>query len=553
MEAHEVVKTVTSRENDVSWTERTTRMDADYDIWSNVPTEEDTHQGIINITTPDFRSFADELQKGLVRSERNLSIYMAEKEGSDERDNISMLERLFIYCFDKADLFLLMKGLIPLKDQLAWFGMIRGEMAVRMLNRRDKKGFIPDYLPPDPRWLTYQYGKNGLEWVNSKTFRSADDLRANYNLDIPARGDGQGTEFYDYWDIQNGKVVNTLVSQNQVLKEDKYELKTIPFLIVPIATRPQVVDRSGLRSAGHGDSIYAAVRGFVPVINKMLTLRATWANRLAHAPLDYMKADANDDDITDKDLYTEIGAVINRPPGSSLGRIPLPEISQTLMTLSGELSAQRQRATAPNVVFGDVVMPSSGTAISELKEAEEKAYFLSLTALDTIYTRMCYMIEEQILDQKLKFPIDGVKDGKFYEDKITPVDIKRAHIIKTEHTIRSRFGTLQAMETGQMARTLDLPWEYIYEEILKIQDPKRLMELKETEDMNQDPVMKLKHTVERGIAEGRLDQYHMERLDRLLAEIFQQPAGLQGGVPPQGGVPGIPPGGGSQGGVNASQ
>ena len=553
MEANEVVKTVTSRENDVGWTERTTRMDADYNIWSNVPTEKDTHQGTINITTPDFRSFADELQKGLVRSERNISIYMAEKEGTDERDNISMLERLFIYCYDKADLLLLMKGLIPLKDQLTWFGMIRGEMVVRMLNRRDKKGFIPDYLSPDPRWLTYQYGNNGLEWVNSKTFRSKDDLKANYDLDIPARGDGEGTEFYDYWDIQSGRVVNTLVSQNQVLRENKYDLKTIPFLIVPIATRPQVVDRSGLRSAGHGDSIYAAVRGFVPVINKMLTLRATWANRLAHAPLAYIKADANDDDITEEQLYTEIGTVINLPPGSSLKRIPLPEISQTLMTLSGELSAQRQRATAPNVVFGDVVMPSSGTAISELKEAEEKAYFLSLTALDTIYTRMCYMIEEQILDQKLKFPIDGVQDGKFYEDKITPVDIKRAHIIKTEHTIRSRFGTLQAMETGQMALMLQLPLEYIWDKILKIQDPKRLKELKEAETLDKDPVQVARHAQERAMKEGRIDDaiYYREIGETLLRMRFQQPSGMaQAGQQPTGfgEVSGIP-----QGGVNASQ
>ena len=122
--AIEAAKRVKDKEGEES--ELHTRHDADYEIWDLEPTETDTHEGTVNITSPDPRAFADELQKGLVRSNRTVQIRMGAEEGSDERKNMGKLERLFDFCFERADLYLRNIGLPPLKNQLVWFEMLRG-------------------------------------------------------------------------------------------------------------------------------------------------------------------------------------------------------------------------------------------------------------------------------------------------------------------------------------------------------------------------------------------------------------------------------------------
>ena len=490
LSAIEITEKVTEKEHDVDWAQLTKRQDNDYDIWALEATETDAHDETINITSPDPRSYADELQKGLVRSDRSINIHMGELEGSDERDNISKLERLFDFCFSRNDERLRKMGLISLKNSLTWYSMIRGFSAVRILNNLEDDSLDPFYLPLDPRWLTYEYGDRGLSWEAYKTFRTKADLEATYKYEPQ----NEMAEVIDYWQWDKGKknkATNAIICDNAWLKPPKsYNMRRLPILILPVGTRPIVVDRQGIRRAGFGDSIYSASRGLVPIMNQALTMWATWANILAHTPFIH-KAGEGSKDI---ELFQgRLDAIIKVPKEDEFEALGLPEISMTLVNLIGQLLAQWQRATAPFVVFGDVTMPSSGTAISELKEAEEKAYFPYLTNLDSIYTDMCYMIEEQLIDGGLEFEIDGIgKDNKFHKDTITPVDIKRPHIIKVEHTIKRKYGEFQALQMAQMSRDAGLlSLETIMEKILKVQDPKSEISLLDFEKVRNDPIMLL--------------------------------------------------------------
>ena len=544
-----VTKKVERKENEEGQTQLTQRQDNDYDIWSLEATETDKHKGNINITSPDPRSYADELQKGLVRSDRSIAIHMGELEGEDERDNISKLERLFDFTLARADERLRRMGLISLKNSLVWYSMVRGFGAVRILNNLDKdKALDSFYLPVDPRWLTYEYGDNGLLWVAYKTFRTKADLQDTYKYeptkDVP--------EVIDYWEWDEGKkekkATNAVVCEGEWLKAPKsYEMRRLPFLILPVGTRPVVVDEQGIRTAGYGDSIYSTSRGLVPIINKALTMWATWANIRANTPL-LWKAE-NMEASKELELFQgRLDAIVKIPKGDEFEALGLPEISATLVNLVGQLLAQWQRATAPFVVFGDVTMPSSGTAISELKEAEEKAYFPYLTNLDAIYTDMCYMIEEQLIDGGLKFEVDGLgRDKRYYKDKITPVDIKRPHIIRVEHRIKSKYGEFQALQMAQMSRDAELlSLETIMEKILKIQDPKREIALIDFEKIRRDPIMLIVSAIGLLQKEGRTDEagYLMDLANKLGSQGPIQMSGQTQAPPtaPMGGaMPAQPP------------
>lgn len=499
------------REKEEEWSDLWARMDNDYERWTvsgdvtYYRKSYDTHAGMINIILPDPRSYADELQKGLVRSDRTISIFMGELEGSDERDNISKLERLFEFCLERADNRLLRRGLLRLKSSVVWYGMLRGRMAARIVNWIDgKNGLVADYLPLDPRWLTYEYDADGLKWVNYKTFRTAEDLKNAYNFPVNKKVSAVN----DYYLRQGDKIVNLLMTDKELIKKNIHKMSEIPIIITPISTRPPISDHGGARIVGFGDSIYADVRELIDIRNKIASLFASWVNLNANMPYKHFRGDSGTDI---ENLISYPGATWNLGPNEDIVPIEQKDISNVVLPFLGMLDAQWQRGSAPYVVFGDIEMPSSGTAISELKEAEEKAYFLCLEALDAFYTQLCYMTERQIVEGGLKFEIEGVKDKKLYSDKITPVDIKRPHVIKVTHTIRSKFGELQDYQIAQMAEMLGLSKETIYEKILKLQDPKREKELAAIEILEQHPLWMTHIGGDRSITEKRRDFYEFTR------------------------------------------
>lgn len=546
-DAASVIEKVNEKEKSKQFLELYDRQDDDYAIYISDLTSKaytalrETYDETINIPCPDPRAYADEIIDLLVRAQRAIAIHTAEQKGSDERENISDLERLFDFALTRGDVLLQNKGLIPLKDSLVWYGAIRGYSAARILNYlNDKRELIADYLPLDPRWLTYEYGENQLLWAGYKTFRSEHDLIARYDY-TPKK---QTAEVIEYWEHDGEKASNAVVCDGEFLKKPTdYPLPSIPIIILPVATRPVVVDREGIRVKGYGDSIFATSRQIIPIINQLFTLWATYANVLANAP--WVQSLEEGTEKLEK-IYSKINTVIGLPKGSEISKMDLGEIPGTLVNLLQFLLEMWQRATKPFISFGQADKQWSGTAIDLLQSGEEKAYGPVLRSLDAMYTAICYKIEEQINAGGLKFEIEGVgRDKEYFKQKISPVTVKRPHIIKVEHIVESRYGKMSKYQLARMAKDMDIPDEYIWETILKIQDPKMLDELRAMEKTEKDPIMVLLKAAYGYHKLGRFDKEHyvldlMERLGSQGGAMPQtSPAGAESGFTPE--MPPMPP------------
>lgn len=535
-----VISRTKDKEVEPDWSQLSERQDNDYGIWRNKATETDKHKETINITCPDPRSYADELQKGLVRSDRSINIRVGELEGSDERDSISRLERLFDFLFGRADLYLRNKGLTSLKNSNIWYSMIRGFSSDRILVYLDNGNLVVDMMPLDPRWLTYEYGEDGLSWVTYKTFRTKSELKGTYGSKYGL--DKDIAEVYDCWEWNAKKKIatNGVACAGEWLKAPKpYKMRRLPILIVPVGTRPVVTDEEGIRRAGFGDSIYAASRELVPIKNKSLTMWATWANILAHIPLIHETQDGSKEIIL---FQGRQEAIIDIPPGDKLYALDLPEVSATLVNLVGQIDAMYQRAMGPHIVFGQssFTQPPSGTAIDLMTEGMDKAYFPYLTNLDSIYTDMCYMIEEQLIDGGLKFEIDGLgKDNRYYKDEITPVDVKRPHLIEVKHTVQSEYGAMQDLQKAQMAKELGIADETWLEKYLKFQDVKSEIALSDFQIVRKDPIMLLISAISLLHDRGRHEEASMlkDLADKLGPQgPIQMPGQPQASPSPTGGA-----------------
>jgi len=499
-----------------------TRMDNDYDYHWNLDTDFPTPLGRkkarvkrdtdIEIVTNFSRTFAEKVQAVLAAAEMQIIVRMAEQEGEDKRDDVGKLERLFHFGFEKADERLRRMLLPPLRDQLIWFGTIRGYRAGRFLVYKDNQNnVIFDFMPLDPRWLTYATGSRGLLWAAYKYFRSKESLQDEHGAEnIPKINNN---EVIDWWenDKENG-IINAVVCNNTFLKEPKpVNIPSMPILISPAYTRPPLTSSTTTKSQvtseieGYGESIFAPNRELTKVINDLASIWATHANLLAKQPLvNYRKKSG----VTLKSTAYMAEAVLNLPMDENkLDTVPMKEISPTLVNLMGWLNAQRQQGALPDIEFGELKdFPLSGTAINELQEARDKVYGAQVRGLNNFYADICRLMEEQLIAGKLPITVETLEKDKYFKTKVTPVDLKKPHIIKVEFTARTPWTQLDTYQIADMAKRLGLPDAFIQEHILKLPDPKGLGDLAAIELFENSPKGALLKAWKGLMARGREDE-----------------------------------------------
>ena len=538
----EITKKVTDKEKELSSIH--TRMDADYKRWRLDPYKLDGRKNTISITGNTPRTFADALHRSIGACDRQISIYMAEREGADVRDDIGKLERLLTFGLDMADKRLRRLGKSQLLPSEAWYAMLRGASAVRVLVYMEGDRVVFDIVPLDPRWLTYEYGDDGLLWINYKTFPTQASIEATYNVKLSQKK----PVLFDYWEWKNDRPVNTILCGNEILGVNELSKGlSMPILLAPTTTRPPA---SADYIQDEADSIYAGARDIFLQKNVMASLWATQAKIIAKKPVVNYKGPQGAD--LNETVYNP-DEIINLVEGQNrLSEMPVNDVSNTLLNLYGELSAQEQRATVSNIEYGQLDIRLSGVGIGELKEPSSRILWFILSNLDYLWTGICELIEEQILaggvDGRVrKVKIKGIDRKKYFEEEVKAIDLKRPHIIKVEHVIRTPWQQLDVLNMAQMAKTLGIPDEVIVEDLLKFQDPKRIEELRAIEMVSKDPVMMIYKAVRRLIAEGRGDEaeYLMQMLHKLAQEQTTQPISGEG-RPPEEGIPlpeeEIPPG-----------
>jgi len=502
------------------------RMDKDFDIWNQKETKWDTHKTAINITLPDGRLFANEVYAKLIAAEMQIIIRMAEREGVDNRDDVSKQEMLLSFALEQADRRLAQMLLTPLRDSLIWYGLVRGWRSARILVWKDKNGVIFDILPLDRRWLVWDVGKTGLLRVGYITFRSSGEIEEEYGIK-PSKGvlstlrgwAGLPEKDYVVVDFWEGKE-NTVVCHDNILKKaTKHNLRRLPFVIVPVATRPPVVSQGTDTSSGYGDSIFAPNRHIYGIDSRLASVEATHANLLAKQPMINYYDEQGISDL--KETINQPEAVLNLPMGhNKLESSPMKEVSVTLLNLREFIESRRRRGELPYLELG--TPPASGTALAIVQDAGDRIFGPQLRNLNFFYARMCEMIEEQLIDGGYKVEIKAEDKKKYYSADITPVDLKKPHTIRVEFTATTPWTQMDTYQIADMAKRLGLPDEFVWENILKLADPKRLQGLAAMELAEHSPKFMLLRAIQECLDLKRYDEAKMLIKDLYNMSIMEQ-------------------------------
>jgi len=470
-----------------------TRHDEDYDVWdmtsnpsrttyeSQVRARTQAHDSDIEIIANDLRVYSDNVQSTLASSSMQVVVSMAEAKGEDKRDEIGELERLFTFALEKIDERLRRLLLPPLRETLIWYSLVRGWVAGRFLVYKNKNNVVFDGLGLDPRWLTYEVGENGLAWSNYKTFRSQSSVLSEYGYKSSVK---RNVPVLDWWENDNGTIYNSVICEREFVKEPaKFDIPSMPVLIMPVSTRPPVASTNGIDLKGYGESIFASARKINAVRNRFASIVANHANLMANQALINYKDEQGSDVTTTANVP---GGVINLAKGhNELLASPMKEISPTVVNMLGWLNAELEQAVLPKIPIGSPA--PSGTLYNLAQEAGNKIFNPQLRNLSYFYSDICRLIEEQLVASGIRVKISGKQRDKYYEVEVKPVDLKRPHIIKVNFTARTPWSQMDTLQVADMAKRLGLPDVWVWETILQIQDPKMIADLVSIEIAEHSP------------------------------------------------------------------
>ena len=518
-------------------------MDIDYDIWAMNPTPKKTgydagiytktkgHESDIVVTSNDLRVFSDKVCSTLASSEMQIMISMAVAEGEDKREDIGKLERLLYFAFNSADERLRRLLLPPLRESGDWCAAVRGWRAGRFLVEQRGKDVIFNFTNWDPRWLGYEVGDNGLTKVGYKTFKSKESL-GRWHFGATKKTN----EFIEYWEYEDEeKIGNALVCDNKLVKEaEVLKIPSMPIVIMPVATRPPIASKDGIKLKGYGESLFAADRDVNAVRNRFVSMIANHANRLADQPLiNYMASNG----IRIDGMTNDPGGVINLAMGENkIEPSPMKEIPQTVVGMMEWLSSQVEQGTLPKIPVGTPA--PSGTLYNLAQEAGNKVFNPQLRNLNNFYVDACRLVEEQLLAGGIKVEIQGEQKKEYYHYKVTPVDLKKPHIIKVEFTAKTPWTQMDTYQVAQMAQSLGLPEAWIHENILKLQDPKLVQDLLALEIYEHSPEGMMKRAVEVLTDRGYVKEADIlvDKMDMMANQEAMESQGAMAQPPPQGGV-----------------
>jgi hypothetical protein len=547
------------------------RMEDDHALYRLDPY--DAGEGYQSYTSNEPQTFADKVIGWVTGADMTVRI---PHDGADEelREKNDMKERFLIGILRAADDRLCSLMGPSLREQLAWYSVMRGWYAGRaLLAKRSNGDTYVDITPWDPLHTYWGVGPDGLDWACYKMIKSRDQIYAQYNVkvDWTTPYNGEGSVVYDFYDtsmntiiIHNGDSNNP---QNRIVKKQTpHGASVVPVFLGPVGANPLVV---GLNStvikdtvADLGESVFRSTRELYPKHNLMMSTMLELTARSRRQGIIVRSRDGTK--TLDEDPYLE-GSEISLAQNENVEPLGLLEMARESGAFMGIVSGELQRGSLPHSVYGELPFQLSGYAINTLRQGVDTVVGKYLRAIEKAYRMIFNIVSDQYASGAYEaIQVSGMdRNRTYFSQEITPDVIEgtgapEVHLVgQLPQDDMTKFSMAQIAREGPTPLLSD---RAIRDRILAIQDADQMDDaIKEQLAEKMLPEATLWSMLQAAERQGRGDlvDFYLGELTSLLLEkrrILQERMGALAPPPPgpdmMGGMPGgmPPPPGGPMGG-----
>jgi len=544
------------------------RMEEDHALYRLTPY--DAGEGYQSYTSNEPRTFADKVMGWITGAEMTVRI---PHDGADQelRDKNDQKERFLIGVLRAADERLCSMMQPMLRDQLAWYTVIRGWYAGRALlvKRPDGSTYV-DITPWDPLHTYWGVGPDGLDWACYKMVKTKDQIFAQYNVKIDWESPqaAEGSFVYDFYD----KEVNTIIVHNGNMDQPSYKVakkqikhgaNRVPVFLGPVGSNPLIMGLTNTQIqdtiADMGESVFGATKDLYPKQNLMMSTLLELTARSRRQGLKVISRDGSK--TLDEDPYLE-GSEVSLAQGESVEPLGLLEVAKETGAFMSLVAGELQRGSLPHSVYGDVPFQLSGYAINTLRQGVDTVVGKYLRSMEKAYRMMLTIIGDQYSSGAYEaMEVAGMDRNRIYfSQEITPDVIEGTGIPEVHLVGQLPQDDMTKYAMAQIAREGPTPLlsdRAIRDRILAIQDADQMEDaIKEQIAEKMLPEATLWTLLQASERQGRTDlmDFYLGELVSILFEkrralqekmgAMAPPPGPGGPLPSEGPLPGGPlPGG----------
>ena len=539
-----------------------TRMEDDHALYRLDPY--DAGEGYQSYTSNEPQTFADKVMGWISGAEMTVRI---PHNGADVeiREKNDQKERFLIGILRSADERLCSLMMPNLRDQLAWYTVLRGWYSGRaLLAKREDGSTYVDITPWDPLHTYWGVGPDGLEWACYKMVKTKDQIFAQYNvkIDWETSQAAEGSFVYDFYDkdmntilVHNGDMNNPLyrVAKKQI----RHGAGRVPVFLGPVGANPLILGMNNTSIidtiADVGESVFRSTRDLYPKHNLMMS---TLLELTARSRRQGLKVRSRDGTKTlDEDPYLE-GSEISLAQGEEVEPLGLLEIARETGVFMSLVSGEIQRGSLPHSVYGELPFQLSGYAINTLRQGVDTVVGKYLRSIEKAYQMMFNIISDQYASGSYKpMELSGMdRNRTYFSQEITTDVIDGAGMPEVNLVGQLPQDDMTKFSMAQIAREGPTPLlsdRAIRDRILAIQDADQMDDaIKEQIAEKMLPEATLWTMLQAAERQGRQDlvDFYIGELVSVLFEkrrILQERMGAvsppqtpgMGGPPPPGGPP----------------
>ena len=545
------------------------RMEEDHALYRLTPY--DAGEGYQSYTSNEPRTYADKVMGWITGADMTVRI---PHDGADQelRDKNDQKERFLIGVLRAADERLCSLMQPMLRDQLAWYTVIRGWYAGRALlvKRPDGSTYV-DITPWDPLHTYWGVGPDGLDWACYKMVKTKDQIFAQYNVKIDWESPqaAEGSFVYDFYD----KELNTIIVHNGNMDQPSYKVAKkqikhgagrVPIFLGPVGSNPLIMGLTNTQIqdtiADMGESVFGATKDLYPKQNLMMSTLLELTARSRRQGLKVISRDGSK--TLDEDPYLE-GSEVSLAQGESVEPLGLLEVAKETGAFMSLVAGELQRGSLPHSVYGDVPFQLSGYAINTLRQGVDTVVGKYLRSIEKAYRMMLTIIGDQYSSGAYEaMEVAGMDRNRIYfSQEITPDVIEGTGIPEVHLVGQLPQDDMTKYAMAQIAREGPTPLlsdRAIRDRILAIQDADQMEDaIKEQIAEKMLPEATLWTLLQASERQGRTDlmDFYLGELVSILFEkrralqekmgaMAPPPLGPGGPLPSSGPLPGGPlPGG----------
>ena len=461
--------------------------------------EYDAGEGYQSYTSSAPKVFADKIISFIVKSstilrvprrQANVHARSAEGENGDvdaARKVDETKERFAIGVLRAVDECLMRTGVPPVKDQWGFYATVRGGpvMGRALLVKRVKQvedsdeeetETFPEILPWDPLHVSYQRGYDGLLWAAYTTEMTRAEIKSEYGVTIPSdsQSDGEPVSVHHFYDAEDSF---TLTEDKWLKRRTRHGSPRVPVVFASVGAQPIVRSNAGRSDdSENNESVFKSMRATNDKNNFIHSILLELAGRMREPSWKVFSADGTktlDEDPSKSG--SELSLARDREDVQQLQPV---ESTRDVAAVLGLISGEQQRATLPNSLYGELPFQLSGFAIGQLRQGAETPLDPALNAVTEALRQSVNLLTDQYMtDQYDTLNLSGEDRMRHYfSEEITPQMLRKGgdYQIKLSPQLPRDDPAKYAM--AQMAKELQLPQDFIWDEILEIQDTDNFMD-----------------------------------------------------------------------------